>query len=180
MFKEIVTKDKIYQHNNILSFWCYLDKVQTFINNISNSKDDKQYVVEVTEYKESRSLKANAYMWKLASMIGNKIGNTKEFVYFKALKDSATDKTFESGFMLKTAFERMQSRYKYIEIESEMIRNEKEWVEYKYYYGSSTFNSKEMYNLIMELRREGIEQGLDVRTPSEIQEMTSKYGKEFE
>ena len=45
---------------------------------------DKEY--EIKEYKQKRSLNANAYAWKLITEIGNVVRKSKEEVYLQMLK----------------------------------------------------------------------------------------------
>ena len=48
---------------------------------------DKDYVFEIKEYKQKRSLNANAYCWVLINKIANILRKSKEEVYLQMLID---------------------------------------------------------------------------------------------
>ena len=47
----------------------------------------KPYIAEVKEYRQKRSLDANAYAWKLMDELAQAIGSTKEEVYKRAVRE---------------------------------------------------------------------------------------------
>ena len=61
-----------------------LGKPLDLINWLYNQEKDKLY--EIKEYKQKRSLNANAYMWVLINEIANKVHLSKEEVYLNMLK----------------------------------------------------------------------------------------------
>lgn len=111
---------------------------------------DKQY--ELKEYKEKRSLNANAYCWVLCDKIGKELSKedqviTKEMIY----KDAITQiGTFEPMIIEEKAFEnfkRIWSRQGLGFIVQEVSRKDK-CIRVNCYYGSSTYDTKEMSLLI--------------------------------
>ena len=111
---------------------------------------DKQF--ELKEYKEKRSLNANAYCWVLCDKIAKELSKegtvtTKEIVYKDAITQIGSfepmiieEKTFEN-------FERIWSRQGLGFIVQEVSRKDK-CIRVNCYYGSSTYNTKEMSLLI--------------------------------
>nr|DAY39451.1 MAG TPA: NinB protein [Caudoviricetes sp.] len=111
---------------------------------------DKQF--ELKEYKEKRSLNANAYCWVLCDKIAKELSKegtvtTKEIVY----KDAITQiGSFEPMIIEEKAFEnfeRIWSRQGLGFIVQEVSRKDK-CIRVNCYYGSSTYNTKEMSLLI--------------------------------
>lgn len=128
---------------------------------------DKQF--ELKEYKEKRSLNANAYCWVLCDKIAKELSKdgtvtTKEIVY----KDAITQiGSFEPMIIEEKAFEnfeRIWSRQGLGFIVQEVSRKDK-CIRVNCYYGSSTYNTKEMsllINLLVELA-----ESLNIETKSE-------------
>lgn len=128
---------------------------------------DKQF--ELKEFKEKRSLNANAYCWVLCDKIAKELSKegtvtTKEIVY----KDAITQiGSFEPMIIEEKAFEnfeRIWSRQGLGFIVQEVSRKDK-CIRVNCYYGSSTYNTKEMsllINLLVELA-----ESLNIETKSE-------------
>lgn len=123
----------------------------------------KEYIVEVRELREKRSLDANAYLWLICGDLAVKMGITKEDVYRQAvkqvgafvivpIKDEAIDRwreVWESkglGWVTDSLGSCKKTRGY-----SNMIA----------YYGSSSYNTKEMSTLINYLLAEAKEQGIE-------------------
>lgn len=128
---------------------------------------DKEF--ELKEYTEKRSLNANAYCWVLCDKIAKELSKdgtvtTKEIVYKDAITQIGSfepmiieEKTFEN-------FERIWSRQGLGFIVQEVSRKDK-CIRVNCYYGSSTYNTKEMsllINLLVELA-----ESLNIETKSE-------------
>ena len=128
---------------------------------------DKEF--ELKEYTEKRSLNANAYCWVLCDKIAKELSKegtvtTKEIVY----KDAITQiGSFEPMIIEEKAFEnfeRIWSRQGLGFIVQEVSKKDK-CIRVNCYYGSSTYNTKEMsllINLLVELA-----ESLNIETKSE-------------
>ena len=137
------------------------------INYLIEQTKDKQF--ELKEFKEKRSLNANAYCWVLCDKIAKELSKegtvtTKEIVY----KDAITQiGSFEPMIIEEKAFEnfeRIWSRQGLGFIVQEVSRKDK-CIRVNCYYGSSTYNTKEMsllINLLVELA-----ESLNIETKSE-------------
>lgn len=62
-----------------------IGKPKQLIVYLATCDDDKEY--EVKEHKEKRSLDANAYYWKILSEIAGVLGESKEKLHLKMLKE---------------------------------------------------------------------------------------------
>ena len=67
-----------------------MNRNQATIQKVAKLKEitekDKLLQVKIKQYRQKRSLDANAYCWILAQKIAEVIGNTKEFVYKRAIR----------------------------------------------------------------------------------------------
>lgn len=136
---------------------------------IENGKDLK---IEIKQYREKRSLDANGYCWVLADKIAKVIGNTKEYVYKKAIK-SVGD--FEVTPIKDEAVKKWISNWesKGIGWQSEVLSESKlkGYTNIINYYGSSVYDSKDMAVLIDELIYEAKLLDIDTITPAEKEKM---------
>lgn len=138
---------------------------------------DKQF--ELKEYKEKRSLNANAYCWVLCDKIAKELSKegtvtTKEIVY----KDAITQiGSFEPMIIEEKAFEnfeRIWSRQGLGFIVQEVSRKDK-CIRVNCYYGSSTYNTKEMsllINLLVELAES---LNIETKSKNEINSLLEKW-----
>lgn len=138
---------------------------------------DKQF--ELKEFKEKRSLNANAYCWVLCDKIAKELSKegtvtTKEIVY----KDAITQiGSFEPMIIEEKAFEnfeRIWSRQGLGFIVQEVSRKDK-CVRVNCYYGSSTYNTKEMSLLIKLLVELAESLNIETKSENEINSLLEKW-----
>nr|DAU00055.1 MAG TPA: NinB protein [Caudoviricetes sp.] len=152
------------------------DKAHSLMNEYE-AKKDKTWEATIEIKRKKRSLDANAYMWVLADKIADKLNTTKEAVYKEAIKDVGA---FESLLIQDKAVD------KFIELwEKQGIGNVAQ-VMYqskvvdgctavRVYYGSSTYDTKQMSRLIDYIVSEAKEQGIETLTPDEIARLKSVW-----
>ena len=133
---------------------------------------DKDTKYEIKEYRERRSLDANAYLWVLIGKIGNKLRKSKEEVYLQMLKDygqseivSILSSINPSGF------------FKYYEKVGTGVINNKEVTHYKIFKGSSEYNTLEMSILIDGVVQEAEQLDIETLETKRIQEMIKNWEK---
>lgn len=117
---------------------------------------DKEKLFEIKEYKEKRSLSQNAYAWKLITELANQLRKSKEEVYMQMLKD------YGQSTLIVVANEiNIHGYIKYYEKIKSFKNNNRTFIEYKVFKGSSEFDSKEMSifidGIIQECKQLGIE-----------------------
>ena len=130
--------------------------------------DDKKY--EVKEYKEKRSLNANNYYWELVTQLGNVLKMDKEDLHFQLLQ-----KYGQSEMISVVADVDMKNYLKYYAEAGESNLNGKTFKHYKVYKGSSEMDSKEMSILINGLVEECHIQGIETKTPQEINSLLERW-----
>lgn len=125
---------------------------------------DREKIYEVKEHKKKRSLSQNAYAWKLITEIGNIQKLSKEEVYLQMLKDYG-----QSDIISALKQVNIGDYYKYYEEIGTGIVNDKEFIHYKIFKGSSNFNSKEMSIFIDGIIQECKNLGIETMTKAEIE-----------
>jgi len=137
-------------------------------------KQDKPLVCRIDEKKEKRSLNANNYAWSLITSIAEIIGSSKDEVYIEMLKSygkqgTASVRDFEAG-----KYERSQQ---YFERIGESVLDGKTFHHYRFFVGSSQYDTKEMSVLIDGIVSEAKELGIETATPDEIARMKQEWKK---
>lgn len=129
---------------------------------------DKQF--ELKEYKERRSLNANNYYWNLVTELGNVLKMDKEDLHFLLLQ-----KYGQSEMISVVADVDMKNYLKYYAEAGESNLNGKTFKHYKVYKGSSEMDRKEMSILINGLVEECQIQGIETKTPAEINSLLERW-----
>lgn len=111
----------------------------------------KPGIYEISPVKEKRSLNANAYCWVLCKQISNALRFlTKEEVYQRAIKAVGVCKEFEplpidQAKTLRHAWERLGVGWVTEQVD---FHTDGDRVIIRCYYGSSTYNTRQMSHLI--------------------------------
>ena len=145
---------------------------------MDNYIKDKKYVAEIKPYRRKRSLDANAYMWVLCDKISQAIQcTTKENVYRNAIHQVGV---FETVPLKDEAVERWIENWqkKGIGWVAEVLHPAKTdgYTLVINYYGSSTYNTKEMSRLIDNIVQTAKEFGVETLTPDELERMKAAWG----
>lgn len=136
---------------------------------VLNELNDKPLTVTVKEYRQKRSLSQNAYLWVLLDKIAEKVNRSKEDIYRILVKDYGV---FEMLPVRNDAAERFIKLWEarglgwVCEDLGESKLNG--YTRLIAYYGSSTYNTKEMTRLIDAVIQECRELGIQVMPLSDI------------
>lgn len=126
-------------------------------------QQDREKVFEVREYKQKRSLTANAYFWVLVNEIANVTKQSKDEIHLQMLKEYGQNEVFSIRSDIDV------SRYlKYYEEIGKGKVNGKEFTHYRVFKGSSEMDSREMAILIDGVVQEAEQLGIPTLTPAEI------------
>jgi hypothetical protein len=126
----------------------------TFVTEKQNLKqlqalEDKEYDVEIKKHRNKRSLSQNAYLWVLLDEIGKKIQMSKEEVYKKYIKDYGV---FEIVPIKNEAVDRFVNAWQKNGVgwvcQSLGMSKAKGFTNIITYYGSSSYDSKEMTRIL--------------------------------
>lgn len=129
---------------------------------------DLEKKFEIKEYRQKRSLNANAYCWALIGEIADVLRKSKEDVYLAMLRDYG-----QSEIISVRSDINIIGYFKYYEKFGTGTVNGKEFTHYKVYKGSSEFDTREMSIFIDGVIQEA--QALDIQTltPTQIAELKS-------
>ena len=141
-------------------------------------ESQKLLSVKIDEYKQRRSLDANAYCWVLCQKIAEVINSTKELVYRKVIRDVGQFDTLLIHEEAAESFTQVWSSKGigwFAESEGTMVINQTECSRLIAYRGSSTYNTKEMTVLINELINTCNELGIETRPDYEVEAMLKSW-----
>lgn len=131
--------------------------------------EDKPLTVTVKEFRQKRSLSQNSYLWVLLDKLGAKLNRSKEDIYKIYVRDYGA---FEILPIRNDAVEDFKKKWGknglgwFTEDLGESKLNG--YTKLIAYYGSSTYNSKEMTRLIVAVIQDCEEQGIQTMPLSEI------------
>lgn len=123
---------------------------------------DKDLIIDVKQFREGRSLNANAYFWKLCDEIAKVLCSTKDDVYILQLSKYGT---FVDVECVPDAIDQLERQFRYVEQFEEPFSDK---VIARCYFGSSTYNTLEMSHLIDGTVRDAKDLGIDTWTQEEI------------
>lgn len=133
-------------------------------------KDIEKLSIEIKQYREKRSLNANAYAWKLIGEIADIVRASKDEIYLEMLR-----KYGQSELISVLAHIPIQHYVKYYDEAGESKLNGKLFKHYRVYKGSSEFDTREMSVLIDGIVGEAKELGIQTETPEQLAKIKSLW-----
>ena len=116
---------------------------------------DKPYIAQIKEYRKKRSLDANAYCWKLIGNIADALRTSKEEVYLLMLK------RYGQGGMVSLEAHQVKQFER-------AFPYGKVFYHYRFWVGSSQYDTREMSILIDGIVDECKQIGLETWPPDQI------------
>lgn len=141
------------------------------------TKKEKKYVADIKEYRERRSLDANAYMWVLVGKLSGKLGLPPEEIYRAAIRDVGDN--YEVMPVRNDALERWQVIWQSNGLGwlCEEIGPSKlpGYTNVRNFYGSSAYDKAQMSRLIDNVVQDCRAQGIETLTPAELARLTEEW-----
>lgn len=162
-----------YQTGNAL-LTLSIDQKQGAINCYDDLHLAEKLSIKIDKYREKRSLNANSYCWVLIGKIADALRISKDECYFTMLKRYGQGAVAKIPKKYVDSFKRS---YKYHE-EHEKLQDEENAQYFRFWVGSSQYNSEEMSILIDGIVSEAKEMGIPTETPDRIAEMISLWESE--
>lgn len=138
----------------------------------------KALQLNLSIWRQKRSLSANAYLWVLCQRIAEKLGNgvSKEEVYRRQVQEVGC---FEAVEIRKEAWPSLQQHWQRqgLGYQAELAGEDQETVTALCYFGSSVYDSKEMSLLLEAVIQECQSLGIETRPEEEIQAMLGEWEK---
>ena len=146
---------------------------------INQLKNEEKLNIDLKKYRQKRSLDANGYAWVLCEKIAQEMSKdgtivSKEEIYKDAVRNFGTfipfiveEKAFEQ---FKNIWEKQGLGYQVQE-----TANKDKCVRVNCYYGSSSYDTKEMSRLIDSLVQEAQNLNIETKTPEEINSLLGEW-----
>lgn len=145
------------------------------IQYLYNQDKDKQY--EIKEYHQKRSLNCNAYCWTLIGQIADLIGRTKEDVYRDYIKNKGIYRVITIDSKAAPTFEKIWSERGLGWLCETMETKIEGLTDVIAYYGTSSYNTKQMANFVDYVVQEAKQLGIPTKEDIEIERMVQEWGK---
>lgn len=130
--------------------------------------------IKATKYRKKRSLDANAYAWVLMQKLAEATHQDKWTVYLECLKEYS--RAFTHVIVKENAVEQMKELYRTCIDLGQVTVNGQAGHQLQVYYGSSTFDSKEMSIFIDGIVRECQGLGIETMTPADLAQLKAAWG----
>lgn len=135
------------------------------LTEIYETLKDSEVDFSISKHREKRTLNANSYAWALIGKIADKLRANRDDIYREMLRRYGQGGMISVQDKFSEAFCR---EWKYHEEVGRSDLNGKTFVHYRFWVGSSQYNSQEMAILIDGIISEAKELGIDTDTPERI------------
>ena len=144
------------------------------INEINNIKDCQKLSIKAVKHRERRSLDANAYLWVLLQKIAEAKHDDKWNTYLEVLGRYGV---FTHIIVKPHIVEKVKEEWRTVKELGEVCVNGTTGIQLQCYFGSSTYDTKEMSKLIDGVVSEAKEMGIETLSPVELERMKAEWGK---
>lgn len=148
-----------------------VNEQQSLAEGYDEIKDCEKLAVKITKYRQKRSLDANAFCWKLLHEMAGKLGKPAEDIYRDYIRSFGVCEIIP---IRKDAVERWRREwqtkgYGWITENMGECRTLKGYYNIKCFYGSSSYTTQEMSQLIDAIVQDCKDLGIDTATYDEIE-----------
>lgn len=155
-----------------------LNEKQAAITAFNELHDCEKLNIKLTKYRQKRSLNANAYAWVLIDKLAEKLSRSKTDIYKEHIREIGGNSTLVCT--IDKAVDTLRQGWEHrgigwvTETETSTLRG---CTNVRLYYGSSTYDTAQMSRLIELLVNSCIDEGIETRTPDEINRMLALWGE---
>lgn len=141
-------------------------------------RKDKPYTAELKEYREKRSMNSNSYLWALLDRLADALHTTKEELYLQKIREVGVFKDFclteDEAKTFRVAWEKLGQGWPTEQVD---YTSNGERLIIRAYYGSSTYNSKQMARLLDSVVEDCKSQDIETLTERELSSLNEEWGK---
>jgi len=137
-------------------------------------KDLKEMDVEIKKHRNKRSLNANAYLWVILAKMAEVLLTSKDELYLLMLERYGV---FTHIIVKVDVADRVREEWRTVRDLGEVNIGKQKGVQLQCYFGSSTYNTKEMATLIDGIISEAKEIGVETLPPKELEIMKEEWKK---
>lgn len=144
---------------------------------IESMEDGKTYDLTIKPHRERRSLDANAYFWVLLDRLAEKARLPKTDIYRQYIKEIGGNS--ETVCVVEKAADKLCEGWAHNGIgwQTDRLPSKLEGcVNVILYYGSSTYDTRQMSRLIDMVVADCKEQGIETLTPVELDRLKDRWG----
>lgn len=153
-----------------------VNQKQTAINCWDELHSKEKLAFKIGKYTESRTKDANRYFWKLCEKLAEKLNTTKIDIYLNSIREVGVfyDDEIEPEKVQwrRTAWEKIGTGWLTERVDFSADGN-REVI--RFYYGSSSYNKKQMSRLIDNVIQDCKALGIETRTPEQIANLISLW-----
>ena len=142
------------------------------INEIDKIKDCDKLSIRAVKHRERRSLDSNAYLWILLQKIADVLRQDKWNVYLEMLGRYGV---FTHIIVKPNVVDKVKEEWRTVKELGEVCVNGTTGIQLQCYFGSSTYNTKEMSVLIDGVVSEAKEMGIETLPPEELERMKAAW-----
>lgn len=137
----------------------------------------ERLTLEIEQYRKQRSKSANDYAWELIGKLSEKTGEHKNDIYRKFIYELGIYREWKVD---EASAETLMKVWQAMGIGwiVERVDSENGLVRVHGYYGSSSFNTKQMYKFIQNIVNECKNWNIETRTPDELAKLASLHKAE--
>jgi hypothetical protein len=129
--------------------------------------------IKAVKHRQKRSLDANAYAWVLMQKIAEVSNTDKWSVYLEMLGSYGV---FTHIIVKPSVVDKIKEEWRTVKELGEVNVNGRTGIQLQCYFGSSTYDSKEMATLIDGIVREAKELDIETLPPYELERMKAEWG----
>lgn len=133
---------------------------------------DKDIDISIKQHREKRSLDANAYMWVLLQKMAEVIHSTKDDLYIEELSKHGQ---FTHIVVKPHVVDKVKEQWRTVRELGEISVNGQSGIQLQCFFGSSTYDTKEMSKLIDGIIGDAKELGIETLPPIEIARMKEQW-----
>ncbi len=134
----------------------------------------KELSIEVRQYRHKRSLDANAYLWTILTSMAAALHTTKDELYLIMLERYGI---FTHVVVKPNVAERVKAEWRTVRELGEVKINGQTGIQLQCFFGSSTYDTKEMSVLIDGVVSEAKDLGIETMTPAQLAGLKEEWGK---
>lgn len=131
----------------------------------------------IKEYRERRSKSANDYAWALLEQLADAIHSTKNEIYIQKVREIGPFKDFilteDEAKTFRIAWERLGTGWPTEQVDYD---RDGERLVIRAYYGSSTYNTKQMSRLIDSIVQDCKDAGIETLPPDKLALLKEEWG----
>ena len=144
------------------------------INEVNNIQSCEKLSIKAVKHRNKRSLDANAYCWVILQKIAEVLHQDKWNVYLEMLGKYGV---FTHIIVKPNVVDKVKEEWRTVKELGEVSVNGMTGIQLQCYFGSSTYNTKEMSVLIDGIVYEAKELGIETLPPDELERMKIEWNQ---